>query len=137
MVFAQRRFFSVFVACTLALALLRLAPSSGGSVSQAASTGSTNLTNVTNAQAQQIICYPCLHFYGSNYSWMYTATNYWYQQNVVWCGIASIEAIQRYDWLYYNGGNPQHDGNETAIYNRLNSYTSPWGSGKGGYLKSG
>ncbi len=76
------------------------------------------------------------HFYGSNHSWMYTATGDWYQQQGNWCGIASIRAIQRYDWLYYNGGNPQWDNSQSAIYSRLNSYSSPWGSGNGGYVQS-
>lgn len=66
---------------------------------------------------------------------MYTATSDWYQQQGNWCEVASIRAIQVYDWLYYNRGNPQWDNSQTAIYNRLNSYTSPWGPG-GGYVTS-
>lgn len=45
-------------------------------------------------------------FYGSNHSWMLTATNDWYQHRGNWCGIASIRAIQVYDWLYYDGKAP-------------------------------
>jgi hypothetical protein len=80
-------------------------------------------------------CSPCYKFYGSNSSWMYTATGDWYQQQGNWCGIASIRAIQRYDWIYYNGGSPKWDNSQSAIHNRLNSYSSPWGSG-GGYVTS-
>jgi len=67
---------------------------------------------------------------------MYTATNHWPQENPNnWCGIASIQAIQVYDWLYYDGGNPRWDNSQDAIHNRLNTYSSPWGSG-GGYVTS-
>lgn len=75
------------------------------------------------------------YFYGSNGSRMYQATGDWYQQQGNWCGIASIRAIQRYDWLYYNGGSPGWDNSQSAIHNRLNSYSSPWGAG-GGYVTS-
>ena len=66
---------------------------------------------------------------------MYTATNDWYQHQGNWCGIANIRAIQVYDWLYYNGRAPAWDNSQEAIHNRLNSYSSPWGSG-GGYVLS-
>ena len=66
---------------------------------------------------------------------MYTATNDWYQHQGNWCGIANIRAIQVYDWLYYNGRAPAWDNSQEAIHNRLNSYSSPWGSG-GGYVWS-
>lgn len=67
---------------------------------------------------------------------MSTATSDWYQQNDNWCGVANVRAIQRYDWLYYNNGtgSPGWDNSQTAIYNRMNSITSPWGAG-GGYVK--
>lgn len=131
MVFAQRRFFFALVGITLLLALFPLLSSGSGSVAQAAS------IDYTGVQTQQVPhCYPCYHFYGSNYSWMYTATNHWPQENPNnWCGIASIQAIQVYDWLYYDGGNPQWDNSQDAIHNRLNTYSSPWGSG-GGYVTS-
>ncbi|HVB62433.1 MAG TPA: hypothetical protein VNE61_14650 [Ktedonobacteraceae bacterium] len=127
MVFAQRSFFSALVGFVLLLALFPLFNSGSGSVAQAASIDDTGV------QTQQVPhCYPCYHFYGSNYSWMYTATNHWPQENPNnWCGIASIQAIQVYDWLYYDGGNPQWDNSQDAIHNRLNTYSSPWGSGGG------
>jgi hypothetical protein len=67
---------------------------------------------------------------------MLKATNDWYQHQGNWCGIANIRAIQVYDWLYYNGGSPQWDNSQEAIHNRLNSYSSPWGHGPGGYVFS-
>jgi hypothetical protein len=66
---------------------------------------------------------------------MYAATNDWYQHQGNWCGIANIRAIQVYDWLYYNGKAPAWDNSQEAIHNRLNAYSSPWGSG-GGYVLS-
>src|SRR5579875_2372913 len=33
-------------------------------------------------------------FYGSNQSWMLTATSDWYQHKDFWCGISNIHAIQ-------------------------------------------
>ena len=65
---------------------------------------------------------------------MYIATNDWYQHRGNWCGIANIRAIQVYDWLYYDGKSPAWDNSQEAIHNRLNSYSSPWGHGPGGYV---
>jgi hypothetical protein len=67
---------------------------------------------------------------------MLTATNDWYQHHGNWCGIANIRAIQVYDWLYYDGKAPGWDNSQEAIYSRLNSYSSPWGHGSGGYVYS-
>jgi hypothetical protein len=67
---------------------------------------------------------------------MLTATNDWYQHHGNWCGIANIRAIQVYDWLYYDGKAPGWDNSQEAIYSRLNSYSSPWGHGPGGYVYS-
>ncbi len=42
-------------------------------------------------------CSPCYYFYGSNLSWMSTATSDWFQKYGNWCGVANVRAIQRYD----------------------------------------
>jgi len=69
---------------------------------------------------------------------MATATSDWFEKQNNWCGVASIRAIQRYDWIYYgkNGGSsqtPGWDNSQSAIFNRLStSGQSPWGRGSGG-----
>ena len=127
MTYLSRRFASVIVSVVLVLALCQLLQLNGGLSAQAkAGNPSVQLSP---------ICSPCYSFYGSNHSWMYTATNDWYQHQGNWCGIANIRAIQVYDWLYYNGRAPAWDNSQEAIHNRLNSYSSPWGSG-GGYVLS-
>lgn len=85
-----------------------------------------------------ISCTPT--FYGSYQPWMLSATSDWYQHRDFWCGISNIHAIQVYDWLTYNGGQPPQDNSQEAIYARLNDthtsgVISPWGYG-GGYVKS-
>ncbi|TMC86720.1 MAG: hypothetical protein E6J22_18665 [Chloroflexi bacterium] len=123
----SRRFASVIVSVVLVLALSQLLQLNGGLSAQAkAGNPSVQLSP---------LCSPCYSFYGSNHSWMYYATNDWYQHQGNWCGIANIRAIQVYDWLYYNGRAPAWDNSQEAIHNRLNSYSSPWGSG-GGYVWS-
>jgi hypothetical protein len=127
----RRSLFSATITLTLALLFLPLMYSTLTEQVQAATIQAPEArmqTDISN-------CSPCYHFYGSKHNWMYQATGDWYQQEGNWCGIASIRAIQRYDWLYYDGGNPQWDNSQGLIYNRLNSYTSPWGSG-GGYVTS-
>ena len=127
MTYLSRRFASVIVSVVLALALSQLLQLNGGLSAQA---------KASNPPIQlSPLCSPCYSFYGSNHSWMYTATNDWYQHQGNWCGIANIRAIQVYDWLYYNGRAPAWDNSQEAIHNRLNSYSSPWGSG-GGYVRS-
>ena len=123
-----RRLVFAFVGIALALALIQLPDLSGGSQVQA-----TSLNFRSNPLTQASTSYS---FYGSNHAWMLTATNDWYQHQGNWCGIANIRAIQVYDWLYYNGKAPQWDNSQEAIHNRLNSYTSPWGHGPGGYVQS-
>jgi hypothetical protein len=117
----KRHFFSSVAGMMVVLALVQVLYAGGSSAHAAATQSITKQTSYK--------------FYGSNYSWMYTATGDWYQQQGNWCGIASIRAIQRYDWLYYDGKSPQWDNSQSAIHNRLNSYSSPWGSG-GGYVFS-
>ena len=98
MTYLSRRFASVVVSVVLVLALSQLLQLNGGLSAQAkAGNPSVQLSP---------ICSPCYSFYGSNHSWMYTATNDWYQHQGNWCGIANIRAIQVYDWLYYNGRAP-------------------------------
>jgi len=129
----QRRLFSSFVGVILALMLIQLLNLGGGLQAQAASHDPAN--SGQQVQSRSPNCSPCYYFFGSNHSWMYTATNDWYQHQGNWCGIANIRAIQVYDWLYYNGKAPQWDNSQEAIHNRLNSITSPWGPG-GGYVKA-
>jgi hypothetical protein len=126
MAFVQRRLLSVLVGVVLAILLI------GGGLQAQASPHSQAIPQTENASPH---CNPCYSFYGSSLSWMSTATSDWFQQNDNWCGVASVRAIQRYDWLYYSNGNsgPGWDDSQTAIYNRMNSATSPWGSG-GGYV---
>ena len=133
MIFLQRRLFFALVGVILALVLVQSLQFDSGTRVRAAT--SANLTTGNQSQTSTPNCYPCYSFYGSYGPWMYTATNDWYQQQGNWCGVASIRAIQVYDWLYYDGGNPQWDNSQSAIHNRLNSYTSPWGPG-GGYVSS-
>src|SRR5438874_281118 len=132
MTFVQRRLFSILVGIAIALALIQLLNLSGGSQAQATPRG----LGRPEVQMELPNCSPCYYFYGSNHSWMVTATGDWYQHQGNWCGIANIRAIQRYDWLYYNGGSPQWDNSQEAIHTRLDSYTSPWGHGPGGYVQS-
>src|SRR5229473_1327380 len=122
---SPRRLISIIVSVALVLALVQLLDLRGGS-----QVGATTLDD-SNLRIQASSSYS---FYGSNHSWMLTATNDWYQHQGNWCGIANIRAIQVYDWLYYNGGAPQWDNSQEAIHNRLNSTYSPWGSG-GGYVR--
>src|SRR6266480_4290542 len=118
MTYLSRRFASVIVSVVLALALSQLLQLNGGLSAQA---------KASNPPVQlSPICSPCYSFYGSNHSWMYTATNDWYQHQGNWCGIAKIRAVQVYDWLYYNGRAPQWDTYQDAIHHALNSITSPW-----------
>src|SRR5437867_6991912 len=124
MTYLPRRLVTAVVSIALVLALSQLFPQSGGLSVQ--------------AQASQPLMQLSINysFYGSKHSWMYTATNDWYQHQGNWCGIANIRAIQVYDWLYYgnHGGSsktPQWDNSQEAIHNRLNSNTSPWGAGRG------
>ncbi|MFL5690218.1 MAG: hypothetical protein ACJ795_00275 [Ktedonobacteraceae bacterium] len=128
MTLVQRRLFTILLSITLALA--QLLDLHGGLQVQA----TTNLSSNSQVQTSLPNCSPCYLFYGSNHSRMYTATNDWYQHHGNWCGIANIRAIQVYDWLYYNGGSPQWDNSQEAIYSRLNATYSPWGSG-GGYVR--
>ncbi len=86
MTYLSRRFASVVVSVVLVLALSQLLQLNGGLSAQAkAGNPSVQLSP---------ICSPCYSFYGSNHSWMYTATNDWYQHQGNWCGIANIRAIQ-------------------------------------------
>ena len=133
MAFLQRRLLFVLVSVVLALIVVQSLQFDGKVKVQAAAT--TNSGSATQSQTDIPNCLHCATFFGSKHSWMYTATNDWYQQQGNWCGVASIRAIQVYDWLYYNGGNPQWDNSQTGVYDRLNSYTSPWGRG-GGYVTS-
>ena len=130
MTLVQRRLFTILLSITLALALVQLLDLHGGLQVQA----TTDLSSNSQVQTSLPNCSPCYSFYGSNHSRMYTATNDWYQHRGNWCGIANIRAIQVYDWLYYNGGSPQWDNSQEAIYSRLNATYSPWGSG-GGYVR--
>jgi hypothetical protein len=121
----QQRLFSLLIGIALALTLFQF---SGSAEVQAAA---SQQQEGSYSQATMFGCYNCYHFYGSNQSWMYSATNDWYQHKGNWCGIANIRTIQVYDWLYYNGSAPKLDNSQEAIYSRLNSNTSPWGSGNG------
>ncbi|OLC61888.1 MAG: hypothetical protein AUH89_02025 [Ktedonobacter sp. 13_1_40CM_4_52_4] len=123
MTYLPRRLVTAVVSIALVLALSQQFPLSGGFSVQ--------------AQASQPLMQLSINysFYGSKHSWMYTATNDWYQHQGNWCGIANIRAIQVYDWLYYNGKAPGWDNSQEAIHSRLNAYSSPWGSG-GGYVQS-
>lgn len=118
------------LAVVLALGLVLFRGYSGVPVAQAA-------TN-TYEEPQIPQCGPCYSFYGSVQSWMSTATSDWYEQQDNWCGVASVRAIQRYDWIYWgnNGGNtttPGWDNSQSAIFSRLSSSgESPWGRGSGG-----
>src|SRR5213080_1729246 len=105
----RRRLFITFVSVILALLLMQL-------LHVGETQARTTLSLSSDAQIQTSVgnCSPCYYFYGSNHSWMYTATNDWYQHQGNWCGIANIRAIQVYDWLYYgnHGGSsktPQWD----------------------------
>lgn len=68
-------------------------------------------------------------FYGTNQSWMQTATAHWPQQASNWCGPANLQAIEYYDWLKYNGTTNVPYPNQQDIVNHLNSSAaiSPWG----------
>jgi len=133
MITLHRRLFFILVSIVLAFVLMQSLSFDGKIQVQAATSSLLNANIQTQSNAPN--CSPCYNFYGSNGNWMYTATSDWYQQQGNWCGIASIRAIQVYDWLYYNRGKPQWDNSQSAIHNRLNSYTSPWGPG-GGYVTS-
>src|SRR5437660_309233 len=124
----QRRLFSVMLGAVLALLIGQLLNLNGNVQAHTTSLYSRNTQNIPTISFSY-------YFYGSNHSWMYTATNDWYQHQGNWCGIANVRAIQVYDWLYYNGKSPQWDNSQEAIHNRLNSITSPWGAG-GGYVKT-
>jgi hypothetical protein len=127
----QRRLFSRLVSILLALTLVQLLQLSMNLPAQAATSQLDS-----GALTQTRLTPNSYTFYGSNHSWMLAATNDWYQHQGNWCGIANIRAIQVYDWLYYNGKAPGWDNSQEAIHNRLNSYSSPWGHGSGGYVYS-
>src|SRR6516225_3883578 len=125
----SRHLCSILVSVVLVVGLAQLFPLNAGAQARSFNRGDAQVLTIPN-------CSPCYHFYGSNHSWMLKATKDWYQHQGNWCGIANIRAIQVYDWLYYNGGSPQWDNSQEAIHNRLNSYSSPWGHGPGGYVLS-
>src|ERR1700693_1588354 len=132
MTYLLRRLLYASTGAVLLLALLCVFPLDRASPVQATS------LDRSSSQSARVLpnCSPCYTFYGSNHSWMLTATNDWYQHQGNWCGIANIRVIQVYDWLYYNGKSPGWDNSQEAIHNRLNSYSSPWGHGPGGYVQS-
>ena len=128
MTYLLRRLLYASMGAVLLLALLCVFPLASASPAQA--------TSLDQSSSQSALVSTNYTFYGSNHSWMLTATNDWYQHQGNWCGIANIRAIQIYDWLYYNGKSPGWDNSQEAIHNRLNSYSSPWGHGPGGYVQS-
>jgi hypothetical protein len=65
-------------------------------------------------------------YWGADYNTMVTATNDWPQANGNWCGVADVDAIDRYDWLKTNGTDP-HPGQQ-GIANLMNNSSSPWGT---------
>ena len=71
-------------------------------------------------------------FYGTNSTWMKSATADWAQKANNWCGIANIEAIRRYDYKKYNGSNDTYS--QQSIANDLNNSSiaiSAWGHPSG------
>lgn len=128
--FLQNRAIAAMLVIVLALTIVQFGGYNTPSVAHAASN--------SQQQNQHPNCYPCYSFYGSNTGWMQTATSDWYEQNDNWCGVASVRAIQRYDWIYWgnSGGNsttPGWDNSQSAIFSRLqNSGQSIWGRGSGG-----
>src|SRR5437667_510488 len=125
----QHRLFIILVSIVFVLMLIQVLNLGADFQVQAASPGTESGQHILKVLPY---CSPCNIFFGSSHSWMYTATNDWYQHQGNWCGIANIRAIQIYDWLY-NGKSPQWDNSQEAIHNRLNSNISPWGRG-GGYV---
>lgn len=128
--FLQKRAIAAILVIALALTIVQFGGYNSPSVAHAASN--------SQQQAQHPNCYPCYSFYGSNTGWMQTATSDWFEQNDNWCGVASVRAIQRYDWIYWGntGGNsttPGWDNSQSAIFSRLQtSGQSIWGRGSGG-----
>ncbi len=122
MTITLQKLLAIFMGTVLALALLLVCSQS------TVHAASSDLAS-SNCKSP---CAAASTFYGSNKAWMKTATSDWWEQQDTWCGIANIRAIQRYDWLYYNGGSPKWDNSQQAIFNRLNGNTSPWGAGGGG-----
>jgi hypothetical protein len=126
----RSRAIAAFLAIVMALAIAQFWGYSGLPVAHAAA--------VAHQQTQMPQCGPCYTYYGSVRSWMSTATSDWFEQQPTWCGVASIRAIQRYDWIYYGGSNgtsttPGWDNSQTAIFNTLKTTgQSPWGRGSGG-----
>src|SRR5579883_1232471 len=110
----QRRLFSRLVGVFLVVMVAQLLQLSMNMTIQAANAQSSNTALI---QAQ--LTPSSYTFYGSNHSWMLTATSDWYQHQGNWCGIANIRAIQVYDWLYYDGKAPGWDNSQEAIHNRL------------------
>lgn len=71
------------------------------------------------------------NFYGADPVTMSTATNDWPQKEGNWCGVADVSAIERYDWIKYNGTDPGASGqNQYTVHDRMNSSAaiSPWGT---------
>src|SRR5947209_8062569 len=102
MTFIQRHLFSILIGIVLAVVLIQLLNLGNGIKAQA----SSHIQGNPQTQDASPNCNPCYSFYGSVLSWMSTATGDWYQLQPTWCGVASVRAIQRYDWIYYNGGSP-------------------------------
>ena len=132
MIGPMRRLFSVLVGVILVVVVFQLMNLASGAGVQSVVVAASSTAEGATVPATTT----SYSFYGSNHSWMYTATNDWYQHQGNWCGIANIRTIQVYDWLYYDGKSPGWDNSQEAIYSRLNSYSSPWGHGPGGYVQS-
>src|SRR5437667_1929834 len=128
----QHRLFIILVSIVFVLMLIQVLNLGADFQVQAASPGTESGQHILKVLPY---CSPCNIFFGSSHSWMYTATNDWYQHQGNWCGIANIRAIQIYDWLQYNRSSPPRDNSQETIHNRLNAATSPWGAG-GGYVST-
>lgn len=73
-------------------------------------------------------------YYGANGSWLLTATDDWFEHQGNWCGIATVTAMERYDWIKAsNNWNPTYKTQE-SVASLLNSSgaVSPWGQAQPG-----
>lgn len=88
------------------------------------------LSSAPAVQARNCAPYACQRtFYGANYSWMSSAISSagWPQQGGNWCGVASITAVELYDFI--KAGGSAHYPTQQSVANLLNSSAavSPWG----------
>ncbi|WIG61377.1 MAG: hypothetical protein OJF49_004125 [Ktedonobacterales bacterium] len=128
----QRQLLPVTLVTTLALVLCVLNLASGGFSAHAQ-------PSVPCIAGTDTGCPTSGNWYGSSLDWMITATNDWFQKKDFWCGVAVIQAMERYDWLKYDGNaSPTYESQYSLGYNTANhdpyngllntsAAISPWG----------